>query len=94
MSDENRARYLTNSIKYCGKNCQKAHWATHKPHCTSPLGKNYSQPEWARQQREPAFSSEAAVNSRFGTEKWLWDNTPSVDIIKLGHNEGDTYQQD
>ena len=93
-SDQNKARSLTNPIKYCGKTCQKAHWATHKPHCTSPLGKKSWQPEWARQQREPAFSSEAAVNSLFGTEKWLWGNTPSVDIIKLGRNEGETYQQD
>jgi hypothetical protein len=85
---------LTNSDKYCGKTCQKAHRATHELHCKSPLGQKHWQPEWRKQQREPAFSSEAAVNSRFGTEKWLWGNIPSVDVIKLGRNEGETYQQD
>jgi hypothetical protein len=34
------------------------------------------------------------MNSQFGIEKWLWGNTPSVDIIQLERNEGATYLQD
>lgn len=45
--------------------------------------------------RQPAFVNETGPPLvPFGNQKYLWGNVPSVDIVKLGDNEGVSYTQD
>jgi len=89
--DRNMSGTLADPQKYCNATCQKAHWKLHKTYCKSPLGQENWQPEWVQDRRMPTFASGV---SQFGPEKWLWGNTPSIDVFQLDHNEGRTHNQD
>jgi hypothetical protein len=34
------------------------------------------------------------MNTDFGTNKYLWGNMPSIDVVRLGDNEGETHEQE
>ncbi|KAN0076101.1 protein of unknown function (DUF4470) domain containing protein [Elaphomyces granulatus] len=84
-------------VVYCGPNCQKAHWPEHKRMCRSPMSRENWRPAWDREGREPAWATGTASrnwHNKFGGDKYLWGNTPALDILKLEQNEGFAYQED
>ncbi|KAF1831410.1 hypothetical protein BDW02DRAFT_531923 [Decorospora gaudefroyi] len=84
-------------VSYCGPACQRLHWSTHKVKCNSPLNKASWMPDWDRNNRAPAWASgEAATNfhNPFGSNKYLWGNTPAMDIARIPENEGLGYDKD
>nr|CEG05156.1 unnamed protein product [Fusarium clavum] len=78
-------------VVYCGPDCQKAHWPTHKVHCNSVLNKATWTPDWVLQDRTPTFIG-GGIGVSFGVKKFLWGNVPALDVLKLSSNEGDHYQ--
>jgi hypothetical protein len=78
-------------VVYCGPDCQKAHWPIHKVDCKSALGKETWTPNWALQNRTPAFVG-GGIGVSFGGKKFLWGNVPALDVLRLDSNEGDQYQ--
>jgi hypothetical protein len=83
------------SEQYCSKACQTTHWNIHKLDCKSPLKQTDWQPQWVQQHRNPAFMIDGpAVQMAFGRNKYLWGNMPSIDVVRLEHNEGMAYNQD
>jgi hypothetical protein len=89
------ARYLT-CHQYCSKACETANRSIHEHDCKSPLSQQHWLPSWAEEGREPTFliNDGESMNTDFGTNKYLWGNMPSIDVIRLGVNEGETYEQD
>ncbi|KAF4990604.1 hypothetical protein FGRMN_8363 [Fusarium graminum] len=77
-------------VVYCGPDCQKAHWPIHKVHCKSALSKATWTPNWALEDRTPAFIR-GGIGVAFGGKKFLWGNVPALDIVQLSSNEGDDY---
>ena len=54
-------------------------------------------PSWDREGRVPHWASgEASTNwhNMFGGNKYLWGNTPAVDVLNLEQNEGIEYKRD
>lgn len=55
-------------------------------------------PAWDREGREPRWATDAVASRRwhnpFGGTKYLWGNTPAVDIIQLEKNEGLEYREE
>ncbi|EFQ96687.1 hypothetical protein MGYG_08610 [Nannizzia gypsea CBS 118893] len=80
-------------VTYCSATCQKSHWPQHKSECRSPLGKKTWQPAWILENRTPSFIGNG-IGEQFGAPKYLWGNVPAVDVLRLGSNEGDGYQED
>ncbi|KAI0406420.1 hypothetical protein F4802DRAFT_95860 [Xylaria palmicola] len=78
-------------IVYCRKECQKAHWATHRGDCNSPYTKQTWQPRWIAENRIPAFIG-GPPHRLFGTLKYLWGNVPAIDVAQLAQNEGVNFQ--
>ncbi|RGP78863.1 set and mynd domain-containing 3 [Fusarium longipes] len=78
-------------VVYCSSDCQKAHWPIHRIDCKSALGKETWTPNWALQNRTPAFIR-GGIGVSFGGKKFLWGNVPALDILRLDSNEGEQYQ--
>ncbi|KAF0638218.1 hypothetical protein FPSE5266_00605 [Fusarium pseudograminearum] len=78
-------------VVYCGPECQKAHWPIHKLDCKSPLSKETWTPNWILTNRIPAFFGNMPAIT-FGGKKYIWGNVPALDVLQLGSNEGDNYQ--
>lgn len=88
-------RSLILFAKYCGPDCQKAHWSKHQHDCRSLLAKPTWQPSWIVEDRTPAFVAEGTFDYvPFGEGKDLWGNVPAVDILHLQGNEGLGYDED
>jgi hypothetical protein len=61
------------------------------------MGKEDWRPAWDREGREPPWASGAASrnwHNVFGGSKYLWGNTPALDVLKLEQNEGIGYRDD
>lgn len=61
------------------------------------MSKESWRPTWEREGREPAWAIGAAatnLHNPFGADKYLWGNTPALDILNLEHNEGLGYRDD
>lgn len=83
--------------QYCGAECQKAHWSTHKSHCKSSLIKATWKPQWEVEGRKPDFiiSDDGDDGSQgFGGKKHFWGNVPAIDVLRLDQNEGSNYDKD
>ncbi|KAK1752011.1 hypothetical protein QBC47DRAFT_424948 [Echria macrotheca] len=76
-------------VLYCSSTCQKAHWWAHKRNCKSALMDDSWKPAWVVQGRQPSFVG-PGVDAKFGTPKFLWGNTPAIDIVRLANHEGET----
>ncbi|KAK5133101.1 hypothetical protein LTR08_008211 [Meristemomyces frigidus] len=81
-------------VVYCGPQCQKAHWCTHKQDCRSSLNKDNWKPEWERQGRPPTFSSIGPSQQSFGRNKFFWGNVPAIDVLRMDQNEGEDCDKD
>ncbi|KAJ6783479.1 hypothetical protein PWT90_03512 [Aphanocladium album] len=83
-------------LKYCGEGCQKSHWPVHKNKCRSPMAKEAWRPAWECEGREPSWAmGREATNAHnpFGGYKYLWGNTPAVDVLRIDRNEGHSWRQ-
>ncbi|KAG5658031.1 hypothetical protein KAF25_006982, partial [Fusarium avenaceum] len=80
-------------LAYCGPECKKSHWPTHKAKCKSALSKATWTPDWSLQGRQPAFVGKDNTQERFGGSKYLWGNVPALDILRLKANEGKDYSK-
>ncbi|KAF3032330.1 hypothetical protein E8E12_003854 [Didymella heteroderae] len=49
------------------------------------------EPEWYRNDRQPAFIGDGPLLAMFGKKKYLWGNMPALDILQLQNNESKTY---
>lgn len=61
------------------------------------MGKDNWRPAWDREGREPPWASGTAAknwHNVFGGNKYLWGNTPALDVLKLEQNEGLSYRDD
>ncbi|KFY92810.1 hypothetical protein V500_04013 [Pseudogymnoascus sp. VKM F-4518 (FW-2643)] len=84
-------------VVYCSADCQKAHWLEHKKYCKSPMGKDKWRPAWHCERRQPAWETDAAASNPhnpFRSGKYLWGNTPALDVLQLEQNEGLDYADD
>ncbi|APA07182.1 hypothetical protein SS1G_04092 [Sclerotinia sclerotiorum 1980 UF-70] len=91
-------------VQYCSKDCQAAHWKSHKKDCHSPLLKKSWKPQWAAEKRVPAFITpggdlnapvhEWVTMVQHGSKKYLWGNVPAIDVIQRGKNEGEIFPEE
>ncbi|KFY06924.1 hypothetical protein V492_07605 [Pseudogymnoascus sp. VKM F-4246] len=84
-------------VVYCSTSCPKTHWPEHKKYCKSLMSKDKWQPAYYREGRQPAWETNAAASNfhnPFGGGKYLWGNTPALDVLKLEQNEGLGYAED
>lgn len=61
------------------------------------MSKDKWQPAYYREGRQPAWETNAAASNfhnPFGGGKYLWGNTPAMDVLKLEQNEGLGYAED
>lgn len=50
---------------------------------------------WEKEVRMPTFLSSSSAYTTFGRhKKFLWGNTPAIDILNLAANEGESYKKD
>ncbi|KAK0202285.1 hypothetical protein DFS33DRAFT_882083 [Desarmillaria ectypa] len=84
-------------VRYCSKECQTAHWKSHKKDCRNPLKSTTWLPACIKEKRIPAFidsddvrvpPGELSMQSTFGMGMTLWGNIEAIDIINAKHNEG------
>jgi hypothetical protein len=59
----------------------------------SPLGQGTWQPAWALESRLPSFL-QGPPHQFIGPNKYLWGNTPAIDVFRLDSNEGHDYDHD
>ncbi|KAI1095425.1 hypothetical protein F5B19DRAFT_481800 [Rostrohypoxylon terebratum] len=84
-------------VVYCGRKCQRSHWGEHKKVCKSYLRDEFWAPIWDLEGRSPGWPrTQEASNRRapFGGDKYLWGNSPAIDVLSLHHNEGLDYDKD
>ncbi|KAM0126323.1 hypothetical protein ACHAO1_010135 [Botrytis cinerea] len=63
--------------------------------CKSSLSQQSWRPAWDREGREPAWAStKQNWHNPFGGNRYLWGNTPAMDILKLEENERNLYEED
>ncbi|KAL4969948.1 uncharacterized protein BDV14DRAFT_195486 [Aspergillus stella-maris] len=79
-------------VPYCGTACQKADWPQHKKYCRSPMNQQTWKPRWVREVRIPTFVTGSSVT--LPKTKSLWGDTPAIDVLQLGRNEGRGYTKD
>jgi hypothetical protein len=61
------------------------------------MAKEHWRPAWDREGRIPHWASGVAStnwHNVFGGSKYLWGNTPAVDVLNLERNEGIDYKED
>lgn len=61
------------------------------------MSKDKWQPAYYLEGRKPAWETDVTASSfhnPFGGEKYLWGNTPALDVLKLEQNEGLDYKED
>ncbi|KAM3550499.1 hypothetical protein ARSEF4850_008310 [Beauveria asiatica] len=54
-------------------------------------------PAWEREGREPSWAvglEAGNAHNPFGGCKFLWGNTPAIDVLQIDRNEGRTYRRD
>lgn len=51
------------------------------------------QPDWVLENRLPAFVGDDPVVTTYEGRKYLWGNVPAFDVLKLGANEGEAYDE-
>lgn len=83
--------------QYCGMACQRVDWSEHKKQCKSSMAKSTWRPLWDYEGRQPHWATE--IPSRrwhnvFGGSKYLWGNTPAIDVVNLERNEGPDFKDD
>ncbi|KAF8137398.1 hypothetical protein EV363DRAFT_1394947 [Boletus edulis] len=86
-------------VSYCSKECQKAHWATHKSDCKDAIRSSDWKPGWMIEGREPSFIDKTSTSTaeefasrfqdRLSIGSSLWGNVPAMDIVNLPNNEKD-----
>ncbi|XXH02766.1 hypothetical protein Hte_009151 [Hypoxylon texense] len=84
-------------VLYCDRQCQARHWSEHKKSCKSPLMDSNWRPAWDQEARSPAWAfmgSTADPHHTFGRNKYLWGNSPAMDLLQLRRNEGTDYDKD
>ncbi|KAK8103314.1 hypothetical protein PG984_016460 [Apiospora sp. TS-2023a] len=83
-------------VLYCGPDCQKTHWPSHKVDCKSELLKSTWRPQWDMQRRRPVFLGQVPDPSSpfFSGKKHLWGTMPAYDVVNLPENEGTNIQSD
>ncbi|SJL18005.1 uncharacterized protein ARMOST_21576 [Armillaria ostoyae] len=81
-------------VRYCSKECQTAHWRSHKKDCKHPMNSKSWYPAWVREDRKPAFvtggrkATGLETKQRFGKGMGLWGNMTAIDVINVQNNEG------
>ncbi|KAK0482797.1 hypothetical protein IW261DRAFT_1469714 [Armillaria novae-zelandiae] len=80
-------------VRYCSKECQTAHWKSHKKDCKHPMNSKSWYPAWVREDRKPAFligggMTGLETKQRFGKGMGLWGNMTAIDVINAENNEG------
>lgn len=50
-------------------------------------------PDWYRNDRQPAFVGEGPPLAMFGNKKYLWGNMPALDVLQLQNNENETCEK-
>lgn len=61
------------------------------------MSKDKWQPAYYLEGRKPAWEADVTASSfqnLFGGRKYLWGNTPALDVLKLDQNEGLGYEDD
>jgi hypothetical protein len=51
------------------------------------------EPDWYRNDRQPAFVGEGPPLAMFGNKKYLWGNMPALDVLQLQNNENETCEK-
>ncbi|KAK0448399.1 uncharacterized protein EV420DRAFT_1275660 [Desarmillaria tabescens] len=79
-------------VRYCSKECQTAHWRSHKRDCKNPMNSKSWSPTWVKENRKPVFlvggtGTGLQTKQRFGKGMGLWGDMTSIDIINVENNE-------
>ncbi|KDR80410.1 hypothetical protein GALMADRAFT_242832 [Galerina marginata CBS 339.88] len=81
-------------VSYCSKECQRAHWKSHRQDCKDPIRSPEWQPAWVQEMRKPSFVTESTGwvipqnQKQFALGMPIWGNIPAVDTLNLSKNEG------
>lgn len=81
-------------VAYCSTECQHISWTVHKQTCHSVLAKSTWRPDFIVENRTPGFVGQTPfMPSATGRKlKYLWGNTPALNILSLETNEGTDYE--